>query len=771
NTATYTMTLLQPVQHTVSGTEDNTAPFTVNVAVSDTDGPAVNTSFTVVVDDDTPVAANDTNSLSEDAASVDGNVLNNDVAGADGGKTVTTPGSYEGTYGTLQLNANGGYTYTLKTDAVTQAAIQALSPGQQLGDSFGYTMKDGDGDTDTATLTITINGASDAPVVTVGGSDCTPEDVALSPTFTAAPVDALSAVTEIKISGLTNWTVPTNTISLTSGTVGTVAFAGGVLTIQVVGAAAGTAVTATVPMTPPANSDVDASILVNATSTYNGVGTTSADVAATLYVDAVADAPTAVDITVADSGDSGSSFSNGEPGTVQVHAVFSDLDGSETHTLTVQLAPGFTAGLSAAGNFTQGNVTYAYTYNAATGVITVTAPSNVATVDFNIPVTAPASGTLPSNLNFDLTVKATETALSGGGCAPGHTDDPANNVATVTDMTGIPATRVLNGSMVTNTNSSAQTMILTFVDSSVPLDSYSQVVLRGGQGQQGAVLSDAGFSIDASHSFYVAAEDTANSPSKVIITNFNLEGVTITPPKGNIQLDYDTSGGTNMGITAVINPTGPASVGGTYSTDGTTNANTITDTNTGLHYTFGNDDNDTLDGGAGPDVLNGGRGADTVQGGAGNDILVYDRLDLQLDGGAGWDILRIDDGALFNTTAQGGPASGFANAVVDLTGEPIVNIEEILITEEAIPLDNVGTTLKFTAQDVVDFTGDTGNDLYVVGSSGDKVDLSADTAVWTDTGTTTTSPGGQVFNLYTAQVNGAVANLYVDHDVTVVGIP
>ena len=114
------------------------------------------------------------------------------------------------------------------------------------------------------------------------------------------------------------------------------------------------------------------------------------------------------------------------------------------------------------------------------------------------------------------------------------------------------------------------------------------MVLRSAQGQQGAVLSDAGFNIDASHSFYVAAEDTANSPNKVIVTDFNLEGVTINPPGGGqIQLDYDTQGSTNMGITAVINPSGAASVNGTFSTDGTNAGTTMTDANGGLHYTYG----------------------------------------------------------------------------------------------------------------------------------------------------------------------------------------
>ena len=653
------------------------------------------------------------------------------------------------------------------TFSVQDSALDFLAAGETVTQVFTVTVDDGHGGSDTQDVTILISGTADAPVVTVGGADCTPEDTALSPTFTATPVDASSAITAIQISGLTGWTINSG-ITLSSGTVGSTSFVGGVLTIHVTGAAAGTAVTATVPMTPPLNSDVDAGILVNATSSYNGTDTTSGNVAATLYVDAVGDTPTNVLITVADSSDPDSSFSNGETGSVHVHAAFSDVDGSEVHTLTVQLAPGFTSSLSASGSIG----VYAYTYNSGTGLITITAPSNLAIVDLNIPVTAPASGTLPSILNFDLTATANETPATDGGCGTGHADDPTNNIGSATATTGIPATRLLNGSMITNTNNALQTVILTFVDATAPLDSYSQVLLRSGQGQQGAVLSDAGFNINPSHDFNLAIEDTANSASQVQITTLNLEGITINPPTGNISLDYDLQGSTNAAFTAVINPSGTSPVTGTYSTDGTSSGNTLTDANTALHFTFGSGGNDTLNGESGPDVLSGGAGSDTLNGGSGNDIIVFDRNDLpQINGGDGWDILRIDDGALYNTTSQGGPASGFSNAIVDLTGDSITNIEEILITEEAIPDINIGTTIKITAQNVINFTGTGTDDLYVVGSKGDHVDLTGDPANWVDTGTTTASPGGQVFHLYEATVGAQTAHLYVDQDVTVTGVP
>src|SRR5262249_16630196 len=67
-----------------------------------------------------------------------------------------------GTYGSVTLNANGSYTYTVDN---SNAAVQALrTSGQTLTDTFTYTMVDGSGASSSATLTVTIQGANDAPV-------------------------------------------------------------------------------------------------------------------------------------------------------------------------------------------------------------------------------------------------------------------------------------------------------------------------------------------------------------------------------------------------------------------------------------------------------------------------------------------------------------------------------------------------------------------------------------------------------------------------------
>ncbi|MFV0597886.1 retention module-containing protein [Shewanella sp.] len=95
----------------------------------------------------------------------DGNVLTNDVAGADGALTVigvatgdhTNTGvsgqvgtTITGTYGNLVLNADGTYHYQLTASANTIPAAGAV-------ETFTYTTQDSDGDKASATLKIDVN--------------------------------------------------------------------------------------------------------------------------------------------------------------------------------------------------------------------------------------------------------------------------------------------------------------------------------------------------------------------------------------------------------------------------------------------------------------------------------------------------------------------------------------------------------------------------------------------------------------------------------------
>jgi VCBS repeat-containing protein len=160
----------------------------VKVIATDTDGDRAEGTVTIAVSDDMPVAAADTDSVSEDGAVfADGNVLTGsggadengtdgvkDIAGADGvsvtsvsfgSTTGLVGGSTAGQFGTLVLNSDGSYTYTLNN---ATAGVQSLAAGQMVTDTFTYEITDGDGDRSSTTVTITITGTNDAPVITTG---------------------------------------------------------------------------------------------------------------------------------------------------------------------------------------------------------------------------------------------------------------------------------------------------------------------------------------------------------------------------------------------------------------------------------------------------------------------------------------------------------------------------------------------------------------------------------------------------------------------------
>jgi large repetitive protein len=161
---------------------DETFNIVLTDAVNATINPAANTAVVTIVDDDTaPVANADSNWAQEDLVLVaTGNVLQNqphsgdpsvslnfaDAADtdADGDSlTVTTTGAFSGTYGTLVLNSDGSYTYTLDN---TLQAVQDLAPGDTLTENFSYTASDGFNAPSSSTLQITIFGSDDAPHIT-----------------------------------------------------------------------------------------------------------------------------------------------------------------------------------------------------------------------------------------------------------------------------------------------------------------------------------------------------------------------------------------------------------------------------------------------------------------------------------------------------------------------------------------------------------------------------------------------------------------------------
>ncbi|MFM1678866.1 retention module-containing protein [Aeromonas salmonicida] len=138
------------------------------VTLVDSDGDSANNTLSVRIVDDVPTASNDSNPgvASEVSQVLGGNVLGNDVQGADG--AAVTAGTLTGTYGSLVLGADGSYTYTLNPADPQFVALPGGATGSEV---FTYVLTDGDGDTSTATLTLSIRNDDDNVTIT----DLTPK--------------------------------------------------------------------------------------------------------------------------------------------------------------------------------------------------------------------------------------------------------------------------------------------------------------------------------------------------------------------------------------------------------------------------------------------------------------------------------------------------------------------------------------------------------------------------------------------------------------------
>ncbi len=156
--------------YTISDGQGGTSIATVNVTVT-----------ALVVVNNPPLANADANSVVESGVnpgntsfagtpSASGNVLSNDTdpdaadtktVSAVNGSAANVGSAIAGTYGYVQISADGSYTYTLDN---ARPATQALAQGQAASEVFSYVVRDAAGATSSSTLTITVTGTNDAPV-------------------------------------------------------------------------------------------------------------------------------------------------------------------------------------------------------------------------------------------------------------------------------------------------------------------------------------------------------------------------------------------------------------------------------------------------------------------------------------------------------------------------------------------------------------------------------------------------------------------------------
>lgn len=229
---TYTYTLTGSTQEHAklnAGGENDAIAHEMAVVVTDRDGDSGSAVIRVEITDDVPTIKSFERDVTEGAtAPVEGNALEGSAAGADGADFAWTNPTQQGQYGTITLNPNGSYSYTLDNN---NAEVKALTDGQRLTEEFTYTYTDADGDVAEGKVTITINGVNNGVEVGSGtltvyeaglddgstpGGDNTPTTASGSLHINAPDGVATIAIGEVTV--FENGALTGNTVSTDEGT-------------------------------------------------------------------------------------------------------------------------------------------------------------------------------------------------------------------------------------------------------------------------------------------------------------------------------------------------------------------------------------------------------------------------------------------------------------------------------------------------------------------------------------------------------------------------
>ncbi len=188
----YIFTQKEPLDH--NGRSETLIKLGFGYTITDADGDAASSALIVSIHDDEPIVVADTNSVNEAASGIttksqiSGNILTNDkdvdIDNDDAiqiiGLEMTSPQVisstvathtingqlYEGfhisgVYGNIMVDAKSGeYIYNLYND---RDIVNELSEGEQVSETFSYTITDENGVTQVSTLTINITGTDDLP--------------------------------------------------------------------------------------------------------------------------------------------------------------------------------------------------------------------------------------------------------------------------------------------------------------------------------------------------------------------------------------------------------------------------------------------------------------------------------------------------------------------------------------------------------------------------------------------------------------------------------
>ncbi|HSI44993.1 MAG TPA: retention module-containing protein [Methylophilus sp.] len=253
-------------------------------------------------------------------------------------------------------------------------------------------------------------------------------------------------------------------------------------------------------------------------------------------------------------------------------------------------------------------------------VAKVTAIPQVAP-DVSTAINAAGLLTIPGLLNVDLLNFSSRQAFTAR--------DVNNNITNVTVTAGALLSVALGSTLLTYSSAVAAELGLKV--------SYSETGLLGVIGVKGelsisaldngtidnlklneflsTIRTDSSVSVNALERFTITATDSTSLSDTATSTNL-------------VSLDLLSNSNTAGIITPTSNPEGNNTVNGTSGND----------------IIYGYAGNDTLNGGDGNDILRGGAGNDTLNGGAGNDILIGGKGSDTLTGGAGVDVFKWDRG-------------------------------------------------------------------------------------------------------------------------------
>lgn len=703
-----------------------------DVTVQASDGSLTNTqpiAVTVSNVNDAPVANNDTNGGAREASgtnndtpglSPSGNVLTNDTD-VDAGDTKTVSavafGAYSGTvdgdtvgaWGTLHLNANGTYTYT-----VNEAAADFLdSNSNTRTDTFTYTMRDGSGATSSASLNIIVHGDDDAPIVDLDtGAGSTGTSVSYTTGSAAVAIASNVSVTDVDSPVFQNGALTVSLATAQSGDQLTIANQGngagqiGVSgnTISYAGAAIGTfsgganGADLVISFTTSAATHEAAEALIEDIRYSNATqsGTRTATFTLKDGTEGVTDTGTATaTITLLNAAPAlngnGAALSYSEdqlPAAIAPSIAVSDVDTANLNGATVAITGNFSASEDVLGFTNQNNITG--NYNSATGVLTLAGIATLAQYQtalasvtyFNSAALSTATRTISftvddaqalnhasNTVTAQVTVAAVNDTLnlSAAAWAAAGTINlgGGTNVVNVSANSDISAAGTPTVSNVTTGNL-------------IGTSGNDSITLTGAQ--INAILAGAG-TVDLGAGSADTINFTTSGPSE-----FNVFG-------------RDSDAGI-QGVEFVSAATATGNV--TINLSGQSEAFTITGSAQDDSL-LGGSGNDTISGGVGNDDITGGAGADTMTGGTG-----IDRFNIGSPGDLTGDVIN---GTFEAVTADqlrltGAGTYNLANATISnidqvnfatTTGVFNVTVNDTLLSTADYQDNGVGGDLRFVA--------------------------------------------------------------------------